>query len=215
MTGTRLAVVRASQVLAAKGLNEGSAGNVSVRHGSGMLITPSGLPPAELTAQAIVEVTQHGEAIGTFAPSSEWQLHQAIYQARPEVGAVVHTHAPFATALACQRRDIPPFHYMIARFGGSSLRCAPYALFGTRALSDAAVTALEQRSACLLANHGMVAVGRDLTTALANTLELETLCEQYWRTLQLGPPVLLSDAEMAEVLERFNSYGRPQPRPQD
>ena len=131
-----------------------------------------------------------------------------MYANRPEAGAVVHTHAPFATALACQRLEIPPFHYMIARFGGDTVRCAGYATFGTAALSEHVLAAIEARSACLIANHGMVVFGRDLGHALALAIEFEALCEQYWRTLQLGVPVLLTEAEMAEVIERFRWYGR-------
>lgn len=191
------------------GLNVGTSGNASVRHGDGFLITPSGLAADTCSAADMVLVDRDGGHRSALAPSSEWQLHRDIYAARPDAGAILHAHSPFAVALACQRIAIPPFHYMIARFGGTSVRCAPYATFGTQALSDAAVGALSGRSACLLANHGMVVFGRDLAHALAQAIELETLCEQYWRTRQLGEPVLLSDAEMAEVIERFRWYGRP------
>lgn len=191
------------------GLNVGTSGNASVRHGDGFLITPSGLAADTCSAADMVLVDRDGGYRSALAPSSEWQLHRDIYAARPDAGAILHAHSPFAVALACQRIAIPPFHYMIARFGGTSVRCAPYATFGTQALSDAAVGALSGRSACLLANHGMVVFGRDLAHALAQAIELETLCEQYWRTRQLGEPVLLSDAEMAEVIERFRWYGRP------
>lgn len=200
------------------GLNVGTAGNASVRiTGAGvgepgsvrMLISPSGLPAERCRPQDMVEVEADGSYAGALAPSSEWKLHHDIYAAFPAAGAVLHAHSPFATALACQRREIPPFHYMIARFGGTTVRCARYATFGTQALSDATVAALEGRNACLLANHGMVVHGRDLAHALALAIELETLCAQYWRTLQLGDPVLLSDEEMAEVIERFRWYGKP------
>ena len=174
-----------------------------------MLITPSGLAAERCGAQDMARVDTDGRAHGPFAPSSEWQLHRDIYAAFPAAGAVLHAHSPFATALACQRIDIPPFHYMIARFGGSSIRCARYATFGTQALSDATIAALHERNACLLANHGMVVFGRDLNQALALAIEFETLCAQYWRSLQIGEPVLLSEAEMAEVLERFRWYGKP------
>ena len=123
---------------------------------------------------------------------------------------MLHAHSPFATALACLRRNIPAFHYMIARFGGTDIRCAPYATFGTQALSDGALEALEGRNACLLANHGMVVFGTDLRRTLALAIEFETLCEQYWRACQLGTPTILSASEMDEVIERFKSYGRPQ-----
>lgn len=190
-------------------LNVGTAGNASVRLPAGkMLISPSGVPAERCRPEDMAVVDGDGRHAGPLAPSSEWQLHRDIYAAFAAAGAVLHAHAPFATALACQRLEIPPFHYMIARFGGISVRCARYATFGTQALSDATVTALQARNACLLANHGMVVFGRDLGHALALAIEFETLCEQYWRTLQLGPPVLLSEAEMAEVIERFRWYGK-------
>ncbi len=193
--------------MAELGLNRGAAGNASVRDGEGFLITPSGMPPDTMHSRDMVWMGFDGAVEGERAPSSEWRFHRDILHARPEVGAVVHTHAPFATTLACLRRDIPPFHYMIAMAGGDSIRCAPYALFGTQALSDAALLALRDRRACLLANHGMIALGRDLTAALAVAVEVESLCEQYWRALQVGEPHLLSEGEMAEVFERFRSYG--------
>ena len=174
-----------------------------------MLISPSGMPAERCRPQDMVEVDTDGRHAGPLAPSSEWKLHHDIYAAFPAAGAVLHAHSPFATALACQRIEIPPFHYMIARFGGTTVRCARYATFGTQALSDATVAALQARNACLLANHGMVVYGRDLAHALALAIEFETLCAQYCRTLQLGAPVLLSDAEMAEVIERFRWYGKP------
>ena len=140
-------------------------------------------------------------------------IHRDIYAAHPEAGAILHAHSPFATAIACHRRSIPAFHYMIARFGGGDIRCAPYATFGTQALSDGALEAIEGRNACLLANHGMLVFGGDLRHTLALALEFETLCEQYWRTCQIGEPTILSAAEMAEVLTLFKSYGTPQPTP--
>lgn len=207
----REALVATARAMDAAGLNRGTAGNASVRSEAGFLITPTGLPPQACSAADMVRMEMDGTPSGARAPSSEWRFHRDLYLARPEAGAILHSHAPFATALACQRREIPPFHYMIARFGGSTVRCADYATFGTQALSDHLVAAIAGRSACLLANHGMVVFGRDLRHALALAIELEALCEQYWRTCQLGAPVLLSDAEMAEVLERFRWYGQPQP----
>ncbi len=140
-------------------------------------------------------------------PSSEWRFHRDILQARQEIGAVIHTHSMFATTLACLRKDIPPFHYMLAVAGGDSIRCAPYALFGSQALSDLALQALQGRKACLLANHGMIVIGSDLEKALALAVEVETLCEQYWRALQVGQPYLLSEQEMAQVAQQFKGYG--------
>ncbi len=207
----RRALLDTARAMSAARLNVGTSGNASVRTANGLLITPSGLPAEACSAADMVELDGDGRpspAAGR-APSSEWQLHRDLYAAHPAAGAILHAHSPFATALACQRADIPPFHYMIARFGGSTVRCAPYATFGTAALSAAALDALDGRNACLLANHGMVVHGRDLAHALALAIELETLCEQYWRTCQLGAPVLLSAEEMAEVVERFRWYGRP------
>ena len=155
-------------------------------------------------------MTLDGEARGALLPSSEWRFHRDIYAARADAHAIVHTHAPFATSLACLHRGIPPFHYMVAVAGGTDIRCAPYATFGTQALSDHAVAALAGRRACLLANHGMIAVGASLERALALAVEVETLAEMYWRALQIGEPVLLPDAEMDVVLEKFATYGQPQ-----
>ncbi|GHT92737.1 fuculose phosphate aldolase [Betaproteobacteria bacterium] len=192
-------------------LNVGSSGNVSVRDGADFLITPSGMAPAACTTADMVSMTMDGQPCGRRAPSSEWRIHRDIYRRFPAAAAIIHTHAPFATALACLRREIPPFHYMIARFGGDTVRCAAYATFGTEALSHTALAALEARSACLLANHGMIVYGHGLDHALALAEEFETLCEQYWRACQLGAPVLLTRAEMADAIERFRDYGSPQP----
>ncbi len=189
------------------GLNQGTSGNVSVRSREGFLITPSGQAMAALTADDMVEMTLSGEVSGEGRPSSEWRFHRDIYAAFPESEAVVHAHSPFAVALACLRRDIPPFHYMVAMAGGVDIRCAAYATFGTQALSDAVLRALQDRRACLMANHGLVAWGRSLPAALALANEVEALCGQYLRACQVGEPVLLSTAEMQEVLEKFKDYG--------
>ena len=206
----RARLLHTLRAMGAARLNVGTSGNASQRlEGGRMLISPSGIAAERCRAEDLVVVEADGRYAGARAPSSEWQLHHDVYAAFPAAGAVLHAHAPFATALACQRLDIPPFHYMIARFGGTTVRCARYATFGTQALSEATVAALHERSACLLANHGMVVLGLDLEHALAMAIEFETLCEQYWRTLQLGAPVLLSEEEMAEVIERFKWYGKP------
>ena len=206
----RARLLHTLRAMGAARLNVGTSGNASQRLAGGrMLISPSGIAAERCRAEDMVVVEADGRYAGARAPSSEWQLHHDVYAAFPAAVAVLHAHAPFATALACQRLDIQPFHYMIARFGGTTVRCARYATFGTQALSEATVAALHERSACLLANHGMVVFGRDLEHALAMAVEFETLCEQYWRTLQLGAPVLLSEAEMAEVIERFKWYGKP------
>ncbi|MBN9696795.1 MAG: class II aldolase/adducin family protein [Zoogloea sp.] len=206
----RAGLLATARAMANNGLNAGTAGNASVRSNSGFLITPSGLSYDDCGPEDMSLMAMDGSWQGPFAPSSEWRIHRDILAARPEAGAVLHAHSPFATALACLRRNIPAFHYMIARFGGTDIRCAPYATFGTQALSDGALEALEGRNACLLANHGMVVFGTDLRRTLALAIEFETLCEQYWRACQLGTPTILSASEMDEVIERFKSYGRPQ-----
>jgi L-fuculose-phosphate aldolase len=212
----REAVIATALAMNAAGINRGKSGNVSVRWRDagfdGFLVTPTGVPYDRTTPEQIVAMTLAGEARGTMRPSSEWRFHRDIYMARADAQAVVHTHAPFATTLACMHRGIPPFHYMVAVAGGKDIRCAPYATFGTQELSDHAVAALLGRRACLLANHGMIALGASLDTALALAVEVETLAEMYWRALQIGEPVPLSNDEMDVVLEKFRTYGQPQSR---
>lgn len=204
----REGIVAAARTLTAHGLNRGSAGNVSARWQDGFLVTPTGLDCDAMQPGDIVPMAMDGSWQGARKPSSEWRFHRDLYAARPEAGAIAHAHAPFATALACLRADIPPFHYMIARFGGSTVRCARYATFGEQALSDAVLEALDSRSACLMGNHGMLVFGRDLKQAVALAVEFESLCEQYWRALQIGTPRLLDTDEMARVLAKFGSYGQ-------
>ncbi len=204
----RAQIIEACRKLDASGLNRGTSGNVSCRDGDHFLVTPSGMPVEKMTPAGIVAVGFDGNVIGPGKPSSEWHFHRDILRARPEINAVVHTHSPHATALACLREDLPPFHYMIAMAGGDTVRCAPYALFGTEALSQHAVAALEGRKACLLANHGLIALGRDLEEALAIAIEIESLCEQYLIARQVGAPALLSAAQMREVIAKFAGYGR-------
>lgn len=201
-------IVAACKRLEHSGLNRGTSGNVSCRESNHFLITPSGVPVEEITPSRIVAVDFDGKVLGIGKPSSEWHFHCDILKARPEINAVVHTHSPHATALACLREDIPSFHYMIAIAGGDSVRCAPYALFGTEELSRLAVAALEDRKACLLANHGMITLGRDLDEAMAIAVEVESLCQQYLLARQAGKPALLSTEEMAQVIDRFRTYGR-------
>ncbi len=208
MTDPRQQLIAAALAMQASGLNRGTAGNISLRADDGFYITPTGMPYAALTAADIPHMTLAGTISGQRKPSSEWRLHRDLYAARPHVGAVVHAHSPFAVSLACLRCDIPPFHYMIARFGGDTVRCSRYEIFGSQELSAAALDAMADRHACLLANHGLLVAGRDLEQALALAGELEELCEQYWRTCQLGTPVLLSPAEMAAVGEKFSRYGQ-------
>jgi len=204
----RSEMVRITKRLDELGLNRGTSGNLSARYGEGMLITPSGMGAEGLSEDDIVFVLMDGTARGRWQPSSEWLFHRDIYMQRGEVGAVVHTHSVAATALACLRRDIPPFHYMIALMGGDNIRCAQYATFGTQELSNNALLALRDRKACLLANHGMIATGKDLDEAFRITVEVETLSEMYLRALQIGEPVLLSAQEFQDAQLRFGSYGK-------
>ena len=202
----RLAVIRAAREMNALGINRGTSGNVSVRIDTGFLVTPSALPYAETAPEDIVAVDRDGDAQGRRPPSSEWRFHRDIYAARPEAMAIVHTHSTFATTLACLDRGIPAFHYMVAVAGGSDIRCAPYATFGTQELSDHAVRALEGRKACLLARHGMIALGDSLAQSLALAVEVEALAEMYWHALQIGEPRVLDENEMREVLAKFAVY---------
>ena len=212
MHNQREQLLDTSQQLCSLGLNRGTSGNVSVRANneagqSGFLITPSGLPIDKISPDDMVWMDFSGQPTGLRQPSSEWRFHLDILKNRPEVNAVIHTHSMFASTLSTFRRDIPAFHYMIALAGGDSIRCAPYALFGSQQLSDNAILALQDRKACLLANHGMIAVAETLETALSITVEVETLCEQYLRALQVGEPHILTEQEMLEVQEKFKSYG--------
>ena len=208
MSNLRAQLIATARAMQPAGLNRGTSGNVSVRCEGGFYITPTGLPYESLTADDIPLMALDGSHEGRCKPSSEWRFHRDLYAARPEVGAVLHAHSPFAVSLACLRREIPPFHYMIARFGGETIRCADYAIFGSPELSTATMLAMQDRKGCLLANHGLLVAGRDLAEALALAGELEDLCEQYWRACQLGYPVLLTPAEMHAVLEKFRAYGQ-------
>ncbi len=203
-------IVRIGQSLDAAGLVPNKSGNVSCRDGAGFLITPAGIPYRELTADTVVYVPLRGEpGHGTgVRPSSEWRMHATIYAARSDVGAIVHTHSPKATALACAGLGIPPFHYMIALAGGA-VPCMGYATFGTQELAECAVRGLERRRATLLANHGVVAVGPSLKVAEAVAAEVENLASQYLALRAAGiEPRLLDEAELARVIEKFSGYGR-------
>ncbi len=194
----------------ATGLNQGTSGNISVRHGSTMLITPSAIPYAEMTPEMIAAMPIDGEYgvwSGPKRPSVEWPFHLDIMRAQPEIGAVVHTHATFSTILAIARKPIPACHYMIAAFGGADVRVADYARYGTKALSENVLKAMEGRSACLMANHGMIATGPTLEKAMWTAVELETIAKQYYHALLVGGPVILPDEEIAGVVEGFASYG--------
>ena len=209
----RKAVVAAARRLGPLGINQGTSGNVSVRAGDGLLVTPSGIPYDELTPGQIVWMDLEGRFEGDWLPSSEWRFHCDILRARPDLNAVVHTHAVHATALACHGKGIPAFHYMVAAAGGRDIRCAPYATFGTAELSANAVLALDGRRACLLANHGIIACGYTLNDAVALAAEVETLASMYLKALEIGPPDELDDAEMGRILRKFATYGQnPGPR---
>lgn len=204
-----LEIVTVAQALDAAGLMPNKSGNVSCRDDGRFLITPAAVPYRDLTVDAIVAVPTHGEPDPAGGrPSSEWRMHAAIYRARPDVGAIVHTHSPQATALACAGLGLPPFHYMIALAGGE-VRCTPYATFGTAELASSAVAGLVDRRATLLANHGVIAVGPSLRVAQAVALEVENLASQYLALRAAGlEPRLLEPEELQRVLEKFTDYGR-------
>lgn len=209
MQNEREQLLKIAQKLIEIGFNKGTAGNCSVRLNDGFIVTPSSMAVENMGAASMVKMQFDGSYEQGKIPSSEWRFHHDILQNRADVNAIVHTHSMFATTLACLHKGIPPFHYMIAVVGGDTIRCAPYALFGSQALSDNALAALIDRKACLLANHGMIALGRDLDDALAVTVEVENLCEQYWRVLQIEPnPPLLTEQEMRDVFQQFKGYGK-------
>lgn len=198
--------------LGQRGLIVGSSGNVSARTPDGMLITPSGCDPDALTEAELAAITMNGGARdvadrSSVNPSSEWALHAAMYRACPDAAFVVHTHADASTALACLGADLPAFHYLVVQFGGNEVRCAPYVTFGTPALAKVAAEAISGRTACLLANHGMVVCAATAKTAFDRAVLLETLCRQYLLALSAGQPRLLTAAEMADAQERFKTYG--------
>jgi L-fuculose-phosphate aldolase len=208
--GQREAIIATARRMNSSGLNQGTSGNLSHRVDSGFLITPTGMEYEVLRPEDIVLMRFDGSHEGPRRPSSEWRFHRDIFASRPEVNAVLHSHSMFCATVACLRRSIPAFHYMVAVAGGSSIRCAPYATFGTEELSRHAVAALEGRKACLLANHGLITVGTDLAGAFKLAVEVETLAGMYLRALQVGEPVVLDEAEMAVVLEKFKTYGQQQ-----
>ncbi len=201
--------VDTARELSARGLSSGAAGNVSFRAEAGFVITPTGIESDKLVIEQLVYLDYDGSTLaGNFRPSSEWKMHSLIYQNRPDIDAVVHCHSRYATALACCHRDIPAFHYMIAVAGGNSIRCAPYALFGTEQLARAAVTAMDERHACLLANHGQLTGAKSLTEALNLAIEVEELSASYHACLSLGDVQILSEGDMHSVLKKFKHYGQ-------
>jgi L-fuculose-phosphate aldolase len=204
----RRALCEAYRKLDALGLTSGAAGNISLRYAKGMMISPAGATASKVTPDCFVETTLEGVVVGGGSKSSEWAMHAEIYRRKPAALAVVHAHPDACVALSCHRRPLPPFHYMVAAFGGDDIPCAPYATFGSIELAHMVADSLENRTACLLANHGMICYAESLDTALANALKLETLARQYLMSLQAGLPVLLDSAEMTVVRKRYNSYGK-------
>ena len=204
----RKAVIKTCLAMNKEGINQGTSGNVSVRTDEGFLITASGIPYKKMKREHVVEMDLDGGYRGDYLPSTEWRMHMDIFKARPEAKAIVHVHSTYATALACLRKDIPAFHYMIGIAGGASLLVSDYAEFGTQALSDTMLKAMEGRSGCLLANHGQICFGDTLEKALWRAGEIEALSHQYWAALLAGKPVLLGEAEMSTVLNRFGTYGK-------
>lgn len=206
----RREIVESARRMNALGINRGTSGNISARCGERMLITPSAVPYDDMRPESIAAMPLDGERgawTGPLKPSTEWRFHLDILRGRAEAGAVVHSHAPYCTTLAILRRDIPAVHYMVAAFGGTDVRCAPYATFGTPELAAHALAALQGRNACLLANHGMIVVGSSLAKAMWLAVELEAIAEQYCLALQLGQPVVLSGAEIADTARGFSTYG--------
>ncbi|MEM7724434.1 MAG: class II aldolase/adducin family protein [Pseudomonadota bacterium] len=207
--GVRQAIIDACLWMNRKGINQGTSGNISVRDGEGMLITPSGVPYDQMTPDMIVRMSLEGGPLEDqqLKPSSEWRFHQALIAARPDINAVVHAHPPHCTALAVQNRPIPACHYMVGAFGGSNVRIAPYSIFGEDQLSQDVITVMEDRQGCLMANHGALTTGDSLARALWRMEELEALARVYLLSHIGGAPVILSEDEMADVMVKFASYG--------
>jgi L-fuculose-phosphate aldolase len=206
----RADIVAKARWMNAAGLNQGTSGNISARYKDVLLITPSATPYDKMTPGTIAAMPldgKYGSWSGSLNPSTEWRFHLDITKSRPDVGAIVHTHSTYATVLAIARREIPACHYMIAAFGGPTIRCAGYARYGTKELSDLALKALEGRNGCLLANHGMIALGANLEKAMWLAVELETIARQYYLSLALGDPFVLTDEQIAETARAFSSYG--------
>lgn len=200
-------IIRTCLAMQERGINQGTSGNVSARWNDGMLITPSGIPYETMAPEDIVFMSLDGTTKGLHAPSSEWRFHRDILRERDDINAIVHAHPVFLTGLAILNKDIPAVHYMIAAVGGPTIRCAPYATYGTEELSKNALAALEGRTGCILANHGVIACGHSLDRALWLASEMETLAQQYTVAIQTGTPVVLPDEEIAHVIERFKGYG--------
>lgn len=210
-TALRRDIIERCREMNANGLNQGTSGNVSARFEDRMLISPSAIPYNEMRPEMIASMPLDGDGDGEWdgpkRPSTEWRFHHALLRDRPEIQAVVHAHPTYCTALAIARKDIPACHYMIAAFGGDTVRCAGYATFGTEKLSRLAIGAMKDRMACLLANHGMIAAGENLAKAMWRAVELETIARQYCVSLRIGKPVILGKAAIDETLARFSTYG--------
>src|SRR5882757_6065554 len=212
----REAIIAKCRWMNASGLNQGTSGNISARYRDRLLITPSATPYDAMKPEMIASMSleaSDGASQGPLPPSSEWRFHLDIMRARPDVGAIVHTHSTYATVLAIARKPIPACHYMIAAFGGTDIRCADYARYGTGELSELAIAALEGRNGCLLANHGMIAVGANLDKAMWLAVELETLARQYYLSLALDTRFVLTDEQIAETAKGFATYGLQAPKP--
>lgn len=205
----RQAIIEQCLWMNAQGLNQGSSGNISARYQNQLIITPTAMAYEAMRPEMLAAISLDDQATwrGSHQPSSEWRFHYDLMRTRPEIGAIVHTHSTYATSLAITRRSIPAVHYMIALFGGNDVRCAEYATYGTQTLSDHVLAAMQERKACLLANHGMLVAGETLTKAMWLASELETLAQQYYHALQLGGAVILTDAQMAEVHAKLANYG--------
>ncbi|MCE7029428.1 class II aldolase/adducin family protein [Jiella avicenniae] len=206
----REAIVEKARWMNASGLNQGTSGNISARHEERMLITPSATAYDSMTPDMVASMPidgEYGSWEGPLKPSTEWRFHLDIMKGRPDVGGIVHTHSTYATVLAIAGKSIPACHYMMAAFGGMDIRCSDYATFGTKELSVAALEALEDRTGCLLANHGMIATGANLDKAMWLAVELETIAKQYYMSLLIGGPNLLSEGEIADTVKSFGSYG--------
>jgi L-fuculose-phosphate aldolase len=203
----RAKLVSVMRRMTESGLNRGTSGNASARWGEGLLITPSGVPSEQITPESIVRLDASGRAeAGSLKPSSEWQMHQGIYLQRADAQAVVHCHSRYATTLACAGRTIPSLHYMVGVSGKTTIPLAPYALFGSQALADTVLASLAGGLACLMANHGLITLGRDLDRALVIAEQVEEQAAVYWGTLLIGGPTLLSSQQMAEVFEQFKAH---------
>lgn len=209
-TKLRAEIVAICRAMNASGINQGTSGNISARFRDRMLITPSAIPYDRMEPEMIASIPLD-DASGTWdgprKPSTEWRFHHRLLRGRADAGAVVHAHPTYCTTLAMARKPIPAAHYMVAAFGGNDVRCAGYATYGTEALSDLAIEAMRDRTACLLANHGMIAIGETLEKAMWRAVELETIAKQYYLTLLIGGPVLLTERQVNDTLESFGSYG--------